>query len=40
MVSLICPFAVEHQTNEEFAKVCASRTVPAIDDDGFKLFER
>ncbi len=40
MVLLTFIFAVEHQTDEEFTKVCATRTVPAIDDNGFKLFER
>lgn len=31
---------VENRTNEEFTNVCAVKTVPAIDDNGFKLFER
>lgn len=30
----------ETKTNEEFLKVCPAQTVPAIDDHGFKLFER
>ncbi|XP_041346981.1 glutathione S-transferase theta-1-like, partial [Gigantopelta aegis] len=29
----------EHRTNEDFLKVSANKTVPAIDDNGFKLFE-
>ena len=33
-------FAVENRSNEEFLEVCPTRTVPAIDDDGFRLFDR
>ena len=31
---------VENRTNEEFTKVCPAKIVPAIDDNGFTLFER
>ena len=37
---LMSPSIVENRTNEEFMKVCSAKTVPAIDDNGFKLFER
>lgn len=30
---------MENRSNEEFLEVCATRQVPAIDDNGFKLFD-
>ena len=36
----LCMHKGETRTREDFLKVSASRTVPAMDDNGFHLFER
>lgn len=37
---LLCFYLGENRLNKEFMEVSATRTVPAIDDNGLKLFER